>query len=142
MSPPARDKQEEISAHGHRPDLIWIAQAACRNEDPEAFFPIGTQGSGLAEIAQAKAICDTCAVRGHCLDYALSMPRANGIWGGMTEEERHSLLRQRQRQRQRQRHNAADTSHTPPRRADDGRHSWRRGEVAPEKPQPYASRCP
>ena len=41
---------------------------------------------------QAKAICEDCAVRTECLDYAIGTREPFGIWGGMTEYERKSLL--------------------------------------------------
>jgi len=39
----------------------------------------------------AKAICDLCAVRGQCLEFALQRGEAHGIWGGTSESERRVL---------------------------------------------------
>ena len=75
----------------------WRADAACRGEDPELFFPIGSTGPVLAQIAEAKEVCARCPVRDACLDFALSTGQAYGIWGGLTEDERRSLRRRRQR---------------------------------------------
>jgi WhiB family redox-sensing transcriptional regulator len=75
----------------------WRAQAACRGEDPELFFPIGSTGPVLAQITQAKQVCARCPVREACLDFALDTGQAYGIWGGLTEDERRSLRRRRQR---------------------------------------------
>lgn len=79
-------------------ELEWFARAACRDEDPELFFPIGAAGPGLAQAAEAKAICQRCPVREACLAYALATGQDAGIWGGLTEEERR-LLRRRSRRR-------------------------------------------
>ena len=75
----------------------WRERAACRGEDPELFFPIGSTGPALDQIAEAKEVCGRCPVREACLDFALSTGQAYGIWGGLTEDERRSLRRRRQR---------------------------------------------
>jgi WhiB family redox-sensing transcriptional regulator len=64
--------------------LGWMSRGACRQMDPELFFPIAT----VARQAEAaKALCGRCAVRADCLSYALEiMPE--GIWGGTTQDER------------------------------------------------------
>jgi WhiB family transcriptional regulator, redox-sensing transcriptional regulator len=65
----------------------WRNYAACRDVDPELFFPIGTAGASLPQIDEAKQICRTCPVCEPCLRWA-SHIGATGIWGGTTEEER------------------------------------------------------
>jgi WhiB family redox-sensing transcriptional regulator len=40
----------------------------------------------------AKEICSTCAVREPCLGYALRIREPHGIWGGLNEMERRTLL--------------------------------------------------
>ena len=68
-------------------DLGWMVRGACRQADPELFFPIAAKGPGERQVAVAKAVCGPCAVRANCLSYALeAMPE--GIWGGTTREER------------------------------------------------------
>jgi WhiB family redox-sensing transcriptional regulator len=42
--------------------------------------------------ARAKRICAECPVRSECLDYALSIREPHGIWGGLNESERSTLL--------------------------------------------------
>lgn len=69
----------------------WTELAACRDADPEIFFP---QGPG-ASTRPAIEICDGCAVRPQCLSYALTENVAGGVWGGMTEEQRQRLRRAR-----------------------------------------------
>ena len=75
----------------------WRDRASCRGEDPELFFPIGSTGPVLAQIAEAKEVCAQCPVREACLDFALSTGQAYGIWGGLTEDERRGLRRRMQR---------------------------------------------
>jgi WhiB family redox-sensing transcriptional regulator len=44
---------------------------------------------------RAKSICQQCHVRGDCLDYAIRIREPHGIWGGMNEVERKSVLDRR-----------------------------------------------
>jgi WhiB family transcriptional regulator, redox-sensing transcriptional regulator len=69
----------------------WWDLAACRSADPELFFPISATGTGLADIARAKAVCASCRVRQPCLDYAIGSRQVHGVWGGTSEEERRDL---------------------------------------------------
>ena len=71
----------------------WRDGAACRNVDPEIFFPDGTAGPALLEIDRARALCAGCQVRARCLDWALRHGAAFGIWGGLTEDERRAVRR-------------------------------------------------
>ena len=73
----------------------WRDHAACRDADPDLFFPISTTGPALHEADQAKRICQACPVRAPCLDWALDHSQASGIWGGKTEEERSVIRRSR-----------------------------------------------
>ena len=75
----------------HREDTEWQEAAACRQADPELFFPIGSAGTAAAEIQRAKAICASCPVRRPCLTYALATSQEFGIWGGRDETERRLL---------------------------------------------------
>ena len=84
----------------------WLDQAACRDSDPEQFFP---EPGEQAKAAEAKAICAGCQVRDHCLDLAVKAARGldadHGVFGGTlpAERSRHrgntfpepSVLRQR-----------------------------------------------
>jgi WhiB family redox-sensing transcriptional regulator len=70
----------------------WRSRAACRDVDPELFFPVGKSGPALLQIAEAKAVCRRCPVRDACLADALErIP--DGIAGGLTEDERRTLHR-------------------------------------------------
>ena len=71
----------------------WRDQSACRDTDPTLFFPVGTTGAALDQIASAKAVCDTCEAKQPCLEFALSTNQDSGVWGGTSEEERRKLRR-------------------------------------------------
>jgi WhiB family transcriptional regulator, redox-sensing transcriptional regulator len=72
----------------------WRSRAACRGDDPELFFPIGSSGrAALEQIAAAKAICIRCPVREACLRFALDTGQDYGVWGGLTEDERRTPRR-------------------------------------------------
>ena len=70
----------------------WRDHAACREMDPDLFFPIGTAGESLVQIDEAREVCRTCPVCGPCLRWALDSGSA-GVWGGTTEDERRTLRR-------------------------------------------------
>ncbi|MEY5145006.1 MAG: hypothetical protein RL745_373 [Actinomycetota bacterium] len=73
--------------------MDWRHASACRDADPELFFPIGTTGPALVQIEQAKAICRTCPVIDECLQWALDAGEEAGVWGGTSEDERRLLKR-------------------------------------------------
>lgn len=81
-------------------DRDWRDRAACRDEDPELFFPTGTTGPALQQIDAAKAICARCPVLSECLAFALETGQDYGIWGGLTPEERRALRRRNRRAHQ------------------------------------------
>ena len=69
----------------------WRARSACRDSDPDVFFPIGSTGMALEQIETAKRICTACQVTEECLEFALATNQEAGVWGGTTEEERRKL---------------------------------------------------
>jgi WhiB family redox-sensing transcriptional regulator len=69
----------------------WSDRAACLSAEPETFFPVGSTGVALDEVAAAKAICSRCSVVDACRDYAVSSRQPFGVWGGLDEEERRVL---------------------------------------------------
>jgi WhiB family redox-sensing transcriptional regulator len=73
--------------------MEWLRRAACVGEDPELFFPVGTEGPALRDVAAAKRVCAHCPVIEPCLDFALDIGSTSGVWGGTCEEERDALLR-------------------------------------------------
>ena len=46
--------------------MDWRHRAACRDEDPELFFPVGNSGPALLQISEAKAVCRRCPVASSC----------------------------------------------------------------------------
>ena len=73
--------------------MDWRHHAACRDEDPELFFPIGNTGPALLQIDEAKRVCQRCAVMESCLQWALESGQDAGVWGGMSEDERRTVKR-------------------------------------------------
>jgi WhiB family redox-sensing transcriptional regulator len=70
-------------------ERFWRERAACRNMDPNLFFPnSGRKLDNEKQEAIAKAVCARCVVRTSCLEYALRTDQIIGVWGGMSEEER------------------------------------------------------
>ncbi len=74
-------------------DTSWRATAACRDTDPDLFFPIGTTGLAITQIDEAKAVCMSCPAQIECLEFALRANQDTGVWGGTSEEERRDLRR-------------------------------------------------
>lgn len=74
----------------------WRDHAACRDHDPDLWFPI-EQLDDTTDTLEAKAICRACPVRGDCLEYSLATNQADGIWGGLDEHQRRSIRRRRRR---------------------------------------------
>jgi WhiB family transcriptional regulator, redox-sensing transcriptional regulator len=70
----------------------WFNQAACRDSDPERFFP---EPGEQTKSAEAKAICGSCQVRDHCLELALKaaggLDQDHGVFGGTLPAERSPL---------------------------------------------------
>lgn len=80
----------------------WREDAACLKVDPELFFIVGAIKAGTPQYRQAeraKAVCAQCSVSEACLQYALETDQNEGIWGGMTEDERRELRRRARRGR-------------------------------------------
>lgn len=67
----------------------------CAEVDPELFFPMEVKGvSTLINVRNAKKVCGSCEHRLECLEFAL-VNNVQGIWGGVTERERHALRKAR-----------------------------------------------
>lgn len=71
-------------------DNRWMLDARCRGVDPAEFFP----SDGLG-VEAAQRVCEGCAVRVECLEYALEHRIEHGVWGGASERERRRILRRR-----------------------------------------------
>jgi hypothetical protein len=65
----------------------WQANAACRGVGPEIFFP----ARGDNTLALARCFCARCPVAEECRAVALRDPSLQGIWAGMSEQQRDRL---------------------------------------------------
>ena len=66
----------------------WVEQANCASTDPEIFFP-----EPGASVTSALTVCSRCPVIDQCRAWALETREPHGIWGGLTPNQRHTLLR-------------------------------------------------
>lgn len=71
----------------------WQYLGKCREMDPEQFFhPEGERaGPRRRRAVAAKKVCASCPVLTQCRNHALTVREPYGVWGGMTEEERHRI---------------------------------------------------
>jgi WhiB family redox-sensing transcriptional regulator len=88
-----------LSGEGETHLMDWRHRAACLDEDPELFFPIGNTGPALLQIEEAKGVCRRCDVLDTCLRWALESGQDAGVWGGLSEDERRALKRRNARAR-------------------------------------------
>ena len=92
---------------GRKPELpgpmewawAWQQDAACGDHDTRLFFhPAGERGRSFeARERAAKRVCAQCPVLAQCRAYALETREPYGVWGGLTEDERSTLIRRRRR---------------------------------------------
>jgi len=64
-------------------------------EAPDLFFLDKGDKQGPEKIRMSKELCGSCPVRVLCLEYALEAGEEDGIWGGLTRNERKALKRNR-----------------------------------------------
>jgi len=79
--------------------MTWRNHAACLDEDPELFFPIGNTGPARLQIEEAKTVCHRCEVMETCLKLAIESGKDAGVFGGLSEDERRALKRRNARAR-------------------------------------------
>ena len=70
------------------PRRSWKLDASCKEADPVIF----SLSSGESPKS-AREICKKCPVRQECLASAIGNRETDGVWGGMTLEERRKLIR-------------------------------------------------
>jgi len=61
--------------------------ANCLEADTKIFF-----SELKSKVEKAKALCNACAVKAECLDFAIDNNIEYGTYGGLTESERKSLV--------------------------------------------------
>jgi WhiB family redox-sensing transcriptional regulator len=67
-----------------------MAQGLCTRRDDVEFFPAKGRRS-----APAKVVCQQCGVQLRCLDYAITNEIADGVWGGLSPQERSTIVLRR-----------------------------------------------
>jgi WhiB family redox-sensing transcriptional regulator len=73
----------------------WAVGAACRGEDPMLFFGpnrFEPKRERLSREAAAKAVCAQCPALDACREHALAEAEPYGVWGGLGEDDRRSIL--------------------------------------------------
>ena len=73
-------------------ELYWQERALCAQTDPDIFFP--EKGGSTTP---ATSVCAACDVQAQCLEYAITHDIRHGIWGGMSDNDRRRLSRERRR---------------------------------------------
>lgn len=72
-------------------DEEWVP---CQ-EAPDMFFLDKGDRQGPEKIRISKELCGACPLQVLCLEYALEANEENGIWGGLTRNERNNMQRRR-----------------------------------------------
>jgi WhiB family transcriptional regulator, redox-sensing transcriptional regulator len=73
----------------------WMQDGLCAQTDPALFFPDGTGNAITSQVKQAKKICAKCPVKAICLEWAVDTGQSAGVWGGLSEDERVPMRRER-----------------------------------------------
>ena len=78
-------------------DWDWQESAACRELPSEMFFlPEGERGPRRKNRESvAKAVCASCPVLAACREQALRLAEPYGIWGGLSEDDRLTIIENR-----------------------------------------------
>lgn len=76
-------------------DIGWMQHGLCAQTYPDLFFPEGRGAAITTEVEKAKQVCNRCPVKDVCLAWALDTGQTAGVWGGLSEDERRSILRKR-----------------------------------------------
>jgi len=76
--------------HNVKLKTTWRDDAACKGLDTDIFFPATDTEAGAAKL-----VCAGCPVRSECLEWALLSRQEDGVWGGLTDNERRRLRRRR-----------------------------------------------
>jgi WhiB family redox-sensing transcriptional regulator len=64
-------------------DLNLMSLAACRDVDPEFFFPNGRGVAAVHQAQRAERFCRArCPVMGWCEQRAKTLRVTDGVWGG------------------------------------------------------------
>jgi DNA-binding CsgD family transcriptional regulator len=72
----------------------WQGNANCATANADLadlFFAPDSGSMTAAQVDAAKKVCAGCPVRTACLDWAIETRQYVGVWGGLSEKERHGL---------------------------------------------------
>ena len=72
----------------------WMGQALCLRRTDVEFFPEHGR-----RAAPAKVVCHSCPVQLQCLDYSVANEIHDGVWGGLSAQERAPIIMRRRRGR-------------------------------------------
>jgi WhiB family redox-sensing transcriptional regulator len=72
------------------PPVARYPDVACKPHDTPTFFP---DGKNAAAVKKAKSICARCPYRDECAAWALRVREPDGVWGGLTAEERQAEIK-------------------------------------------------
>ena len=70
----------------------WQARAACRDYDPERWFPDGQHPTSDPVWNLPRSVCNICPVRANCLARAVEEKEAWGMRGGLTPAQLARLI--------------------------------------------------
>lgn len=71
----------------------WVGDAACRGVSPDIMVP--DRDHAKRNIPIAKGVCAGCKVRELCLEAALVHKILPGVYGGLTQQDRTAIRRER-----------------------------------------------
>jgi WhiB family redox-sensing transcriptional regulator len=74
--------------------IVGVGEVPCQ-QAPDIFFIDKGDPIGPEKIRMSKTLCADCPVQMLCLEYALEAKERDGIWGGLTRNERDALKRNR-----------------------------------------------
>jgi hypothetical protein len=78
--------------------MSWQKHAACRDVDPELFFPPCDDDTSVIVARHRMAvapICGACPVATDCLRWALDTGQEHGLWAVTTPTDRRAIRRAR-----------------------------------------------
>lgn len=82
--------------HIQQPEWMDDPNRPCAWGTPDAWFPgVGMRPGGLTHAQYAANLCDGCSVLEECRAYAVADPELDGIWGGLTPDQRRRARRLR-----------------------------------------------
>ncbi|GAB4064346.1 WhiB family transcriptional regulator [Angustibacter speluncae] len=73
----------------------WQERAACRHHDETLFVGPDREQTSTRRRRERRAVqvCWDCPVLAACRRHALDEREPHGVWGGLTEEQRATMLR-------------------------------------------------